>query len=108
MSLAGTTTTLSSKAWTSLYDLAANRTADLVTTLIEMGAIIVGKTKVSQFSAGQQWTDELAPWTPRSDGYQNLFGSSAGACAALAGYPWLHQVVGQDGMDCSDASERHC
>jgi hypothetical protein len=97
MLLNGSRTLLSSRAWASLYDFQASETARYPQSLLEMGAIIVGKTKTSQFSAGEQWVDAVAPWSPRGDGYQATLGSAAGAAAALAGYEWLHYSIGQDG-----------
>jgi Asp-tRNA(Asn)/Glu-tRNA(Gln) amidotransferase A subunit family amidase len=97
MNLRGVRTTLSSRAWTSLY-AAARTTADYAQKLMDLGAVIVGKTKVSQFASGEKWVDAQAPWNPRADQYQDPSGSSAGAGVALAGYEWLEYAVGEDGM----------
>ncbi|KAJ5726210.1 uncharacterized protein N7483_007567 [Penicillium malachiteum] len=40
--------------------------------------------------------DFHAPFNPRGDGYQTPAGSSNGAAAALAGYPWLDYSIGTD------------
>ena len=104
MPLKGARTLLSSKAWAALYNSPAAATAEYVQSLLDMGAIIVGKTKVSQFSAGEQWIDAMASWSPRNL-YQTTLGSAAGAAAALAGYEWLHHSVAQDGKvfrNCTD------
>lgn len=98
ISLKGVQTTLSSRAWTSLYPSAARTTAQIAQTLIDLGAVIVGKTKVAQFASGEEWVDAQAPWNPRADQYQDPSGSSAGAGAALVGYDWLEYAVGEDGM----------
>ena len=97
MNLRGVHTTLSSRAWTSLYP-AARTTADYAQKLMDLGAVIVGMTKVSQFASGEEWVDVQAPWNPRADQYQDPSGSSAGAGVALAGYEWLEYAVGEDGM----------
>lgn len=96
MSLKGVHTTLSSKAWSSLHPTASTSTAQLAQKLIDLGAVIVGKTKTSQFDVGQDWVDATAPWNPRADGYQTPHGPSAGAASALAGYGWLQHSIGQD------------
>lgn len=97
VTLHGTQTTLSSRAWTALNPLPATSSADYVNRLLDLGAVIVGKTKVSQFAAGGEWVDVQAPWNPRADQYQDPSTSSAGAAAAAAGYPWLQHVIGEDG-----------
>lgn len=97
-SLLGTRTTLSSRAWTALYPEPATSSADYVSHLLELGAVIVGKTKVSQLLAGGEWVDVPAPWNPRADQYQDPAGSSAGAGAAAAGYGWLEHSVGEDAI----------
>ncbi|KAK7419721.1 hypothetical protein QQZ08_010734 [Neonectria magnoliae] len=95
-SLNGTHTTLSSRAWTSLYSVASTATAEYVRTLIDLGAIIVGKTKTSQLGTGAEWVDAQPPWSARGDGYQMLLGSSVGAAASLTGYEWLQQSISSD------------
>jgi hypothetical protein len=97
MPLAEVRSTLSSRAWTSLYKDAAGRTAPFVQGLIDVGVVILGKTKVSQFSTGRQWVDFPSPWSTRADGYGATYGNLAGAATALAGYEWLHRAVGHDG-----------
>lgn len=96
-SLKGVRTTLSSRAWTELHDTEAAETATFVERLIDMGAIIVGKTKSSQFDSGREWVDVEAPWNPRGDGYQDSGGSAAGAGASVSGYDWMEYAIAQDG-----------
>ncbi|UKZ70904.1 uncharacterized protein TrAtP1_011875 [Trichoderma atroviride] len=98
-SLKGVRTTLSSRAWTELHDTEATETAEFVKRLIDMGAIIVGKTKSSQFDSGREWVDAGAPWSPRGDGYQDSGGSAAGAGASVSGYDWMEYAIAQDGFD---------
>jgi Asp-tRNA(Asn)/Glu-tRNA(Gln) amidotransferase A subunit family amidase len=91
----GAKTTLSSKAWTQLYP-AADASAAYVKKLLDLGAVVVGKTRTSQFSTGLQWVDHHAPVNPRGDRYHEPSGSSVGAAASLAGYHWLDLAVGED------------
>ncbi|CAG8981416.1 hypothetical protein HYALB_00013919 [Hymenoscyphus albidus] len=74
--------------------------ADYVVKLIELGATIVGKTKMSAFASAEeptdQWIDYHCPFNPRGDMYQTPSFSSAGAGASLAGYPWLDHSIGSD------------
>jgi Asp-tRNA(Asn)/Glu-tRNA(Gln) amidotransferase A subunit family amidase len=98
VSLQGTQTTLSSRAWTALHPDPATSSAEYARRLIELGAVIVGKTKISQFAAGGEWVDASAPWNPRADQYQRPSISSAGAAVAVAGYEWLQHAIGEDRM----------
>ncbi|KAM0264229.1 hypothetical protein ACHAQJ_000716 [Trichoderma viride] len=98
-SLKGVQTTMSSRSWTQLYDAEATETAGFVQRLIDMGAIIVGKTKSSQLDSGREWVDVKAPWNPRGDGYQDSAGSAAGAGASVSGYEWMEYAIAQDGFD---------
>lgn len=91
----GARTTLSSKAWAELYP-AANETAPYVKRLLDLGAIVVGKTKTTQFSTAMEWVDFQSPTNPRGDMYQEPSGSSTGAAASLAGYAWLDHAIGGD------------
>ncbi|KPM40801.1 hypothetical protein AK830_g5768 [Neonectria ditissima] len=95
-SLNGTGTTLSSRAWMTLYNFASTTTSEYARNLIDLGAIIVGKTKTPQFGVGAEWVDTQPPWSARGDGYQILSGSSVGAAASLIGYNWLQQSIGGD------------
>jgi len=96
-SLLGVQTTLSSHAWRALHALPAAATSTLADRLLALGAVIVGKTKSSQFGEGQEWVDEQAPWSPREDGYQKPGRGAAGSGAGVAGYEWLKAAFGIDG-----------
>lgn len=76
------------------------QTAPSIQRLIDGGAIIVGKTKASQFANGEtatdDWVDYHAPYNPRGDGYQDGSSSSTGSGTAIAAYPWLDYTVGSD------------
>jgi Asp-tRNA(Asn)/Glu-tRNA(Gln) amidotransferase A subunit family amidase len=95
--LKGTHTTFSSRAWKSLYKDPSNVTADYAQELLEQGAVIVGKTKTSQFGTGAEWVDQQAPWSARGDGYHRMQGGSVGAASASVGYEWLDHSIGVDG-----------
>lgn len=74
-------------------------TAPCIQRLLDAGAILVGKTKTSQFAESQdpsQWFDYLAPFNPRGDGYQKPSSSSTGSAVASATYPWLDFTLGTD------------
>jgi hypothetical protein len=97
ISLKGTHTTFSSRAWKSLYKDPSSATANYAQQLLNQGAIIVGKTKTAQFGTGAEWVDQQAPWSARGDGYHSTQGGSVGAASALVGYEWLDHSVGVDG-----------
>ena len=59
---------------------------------------MVGKTKTGQFTAGRDWIDVHAPFSPRGDHYHRFMGSSAGASASLTSYDWMSFAVADDGM----------
>ena len=95
----GIKTTMTNRSFTELYTTEPE-TAEYVVRLIELGAIIVGKSKMCSFAAGEdptdQWIDFHCPFNPRGDSYQSPGGSSSGAAASLAGYPWLDYSIGTD------------
>ena len=97
--LAGVRTTLSSRAFTELYE-PETENAEYVKKLLSLGAVIVGKTKMTNFASSDeptdQWIDFMCPTNPRGDRYQSPSGSSTGAAAALAGYSWLDYSIGAD------------
>ncbi|OTA05196.1 hypothetical protein A9Z42_0058720 [Trichoderma parareesei] len=99
ISLKGVQTTMSSRAWTQLYGAEDQQTAKLAQRLVDMGAIIVGKTKSSQLDSGREWVDVEAPWNPRGDGYQGSGGSAAGAGASVSGYAWMEYAVAADAFE---------
>ena len=88
-----------SRAYTELYP-AQERSADYVEKLHAQGAIIVGKTKMTNFASADeptgQWINFHCPTNPRGDEYQTPSGSPSGAAAALAGYSWLDSSIGGD------------
>ncbi|KAF4435586.1 Glutamyl-tRNA(Gln) amidotransferase subunit A [Fusarium acutatum] len=76
------------------------KTALCVQKLIEAGAVVVGKNKMSEFAfAGGYVTehiDYLLPFNPRGDGYNSPGDSSGGSAAAVASYDWLDASMGSD------------
>lgn len=96
--IAGFPTTASSKAYTSVYG-DAETTASLIDKLTSVGAIIVGKTKTSQFASGENavdWNDFQCPFNPRGDGSFEPCCSSTGSAAAVAAYDWIDAAIGTD------------
>lgn len=97
--LVGTVTTLGSRAWARLYGV-QDSTSAYVQHLIELGCVVVGKTKLSSFARTEEppagLIDYLAPFNPRADLYQSPSGSSSGAGSAIAGYEWLDISLGTD------------
>ncbi|KAM5378228.1 hypothetical protein ACJA88_005962 [Fusarium oxysporum] len=75
---------------------ASSSTAKYAQSLIDQGAIIVGKTKISHLGAGAEWVDQQAPWSARGDGYHRMEGGSVGAAAASAGHSWIDYSIGVD------------
>jgi Asp-tRNA(Asn)/Glu-tRNA(Gln) amidotransferase A subunit family amidase len=88
-----------SRAYTELND-ADEKNANYVNKLIKLGAIVIGKTKMTAFASSDeptdQWVDFHCPTNPRGDRYQSPSGSSSGAAASLAGYPWLDYAIAGD------------
>lgn len=77
----------------------AKTNAASIDRLIELGAVLVGKTKTSQFTIiGRcaDWFDQLCPYNVRGDGYNDPSGSSSGSGAAIGAYDWLDVALGSD------------
>ncbi|KAI8630793.1 hypothetical protein F5Y19DRAFT_473912 [Xylariaceae sp. FL1651] len=92
MHLKGIVTGLGNKTYAELYGK-QNASARYIDSLIEQGATIVGKTKLSAFSGSEippiQCIDYFAPWNPQGDRFQGPSGSSSGVGASVAGSDWL-------------------
>ncbi|KAF5583813.1 amidase signature domain-containing protein [Fusarium pseudoanthophilum] len=97
--LEGTQTTMMSRPWIELYD-PDEQSADYTKKLINLGAVIVGKTKMTSFASPEeptdQWIDFHCPVNPRGDGYQSPSSSSTGAATSLAGYEWVDFSIAGD------------
>ncbi|KAG6019521.1 hypothetical protein E4U40_006962 [Claviceps sp. LM458 group G5] len=98
MPLKGVPTSISSASWNELHNGTADTTAAFAKRLVDLGAVIVGKTKSSQFGSGREWTDTAAPKNPREDGSQDAAGGSTGAGSVVAGYDWLRASTGIDAI----------
>lgn len=100
LSLLGTQTTLSCKAYVDTYP-PASETDAYVQRLLEEGAVLVGKTKTSQLRIGNSlWPETHFPANPRAARKGNIFdcrGTGVGSASALAGYGWLEYAVGGNG-----------
>ncbi|KAI1151518.1 amidase signature enzyme [Nemania diffusa] len=74
-------------------------TADYLKTLIDLGACIVGKTKMTAFASSEKpcdWWDYQCPFNPRGDKHLTPGGSSTGSATAIAAYSWLDICIGSD------------
>ncbi|KAK0664263.1 Amidase 1 [Lasiodiplodia hormozganensis] len=95
----GVKTSGGSRAYYSTYGV-QNTTAPSVQRLLDLGAVLVGKTGTAQFANGDRptadWVDVHCPFNPRGDGYQQPSGSSTGSAVAVAAYAWLDAAVGSD------------
>ncbi|TQV94449.1 hypothetical protein V2A60_005492 [Cordyceps javanica] len=87
------------RAWYHLYPACA-ATSPAVQRLVDAGAVVVGYQMLSQFANGDTYgsdaVDMHMPFNPRGDGYSVPQGSSAGAGASVAAYPWLDLALGSD------------
>ena len=90
---------MGNRAWLSLYP-AVNATAPCLQRLVDLGAIIVGKTRLSQFANGEYGTadnvDFAVPFNPRGDNYQDPSSSSSGAGAGQGSYGFIDMSIGSD------------
>ncbi|KAF4619180.1 hypothetical protein D9613_004861 [Agrocybe pediades] len=76
-----------------------NTTAPSITKLLDLGSVMVGKTRTSQFAHGAQpweFVDVPYSWNPRGDGHLTASASSSGSACAIAAYEWLDYTVGSD------------
>ncbi|PYI00175.1 amidase family protein [Aspergillus ellipticus CBS 707.79] len=94
----GLTTTKGSISW---YKIATESedNGPAIERLIELGAVIVGKQKTSQFASAADpwdWDDVHPPFNPRGDGYLTCSASSAGGACSIAAYEWLDYAIGSD------------
>ncbi|QYT04676.1 Glutamyl-tRNA(Gln) amidotransferase [Trichoderma simmonsii] len=96
--LDGIKTSNGNRAFYETYD-AKTQTATCIQDLIDKGAVVIGKTKMSSFENWEepiQYTDYPAPWNPRADRYQSPGSSSSGSASAIAAYEWLDIAIGTD------------
>lgn len=99
MHVQGLVTSLGNRAYAELYGTQSS-TAQYVAELQALGAVVVGKTKLSAFAGSEvppcQCVDYFPPWNARGDGYQGPSGSSSGAASSIGGYPWLDLSICTD------------
>lgn len=97
--LSGAAQTMGSRSYSRLYG-SPTETAAVVRSLVDRGAIIVGKTKLGAFAGSEvppeKCIDYFPPWNPRGDGYQGPSGSSSGAGSSVASYDWVDIGIGTD------------
>ena len=77
----------------------AKYTALVVQRLIDAGAVMVGKAKLSSMVSREEpyeALDYLPPMNPRGDGKQSPAGSSSGSATGIAAYDWLDFSIGSD------------
>ncbi|KAL4805774.1 amidase signature domain-containing protein [Aspergillus unguis] len=95
----GVKTGCGNRAYYDIYP-AANSTGPAVQSLIDAGAVIIGKMKTSQFANGEtataDWVDYHAPFNARGDGYQDPSSSSSGPGSGIGAYDWLDIALGSD------------
>lgn len=97
-------TTLGSRSYAACYGI-QNVTSSFVQHLVDQGAVVVGKTKLSAYAGAEippeKCIDYFPPWNARADGYQGPSGSSSGAGASIGGYSWLDLALATDSeFDC--------
>ena len=97
--LADIKTTMTNRGFVEIYPV-DSETAAYVSMVLHLGAVVVGKTRMCSFAAGEeptdQWIDFHCPFSPRGDAYQSPGSSSSGAATSLAGYTWLDYSIGTD------------
>lgn len=98
LDLKGVKTSLSSRPYFETYG-PRPKTAPCLQKLVDAGAVIVGKAKMTSFATWEEPTESIdypAPWNPRADGFLSAGGSSNGSGAAIASYDWLDIAIGSD------------
>lgn len=97
INIEGSKTFGSCRAYGELYGI-CSETAPDIQKLIDLGAIVVGKTGLSLFADAEDTTGDFvdfhAPWNPRGDGNRSPGGSSSGSGVAAGAYDWIDFTVG--------------
>ena len=94
----GMKTSLCSRSYLQTY-AKQTTSASCVQGVLDLGAVLVGKTKLCAFAQWEEPTEAVeytSPWSPRADGFQSSGGSSNGSGAAVAAYEWLDITIGSD------------
>lgn len=87
--------TLYNRTWIGLYP-AETRTTNCIQTLIDAGAVIVGKVKLQAMIMREEPKEAIkstAPSNARAGGYQVPSGSSHGSAAEIGAYDWLEFLM---------------
>ncbi|OAP54478.1 hypothetical protein AYL99_11579 [Fonsecaea erecta] len=98
IAIRGLKTSFGNRAWHDTYP-PEKATAPVIKSLLEAGAILVGKLKTTEFAEGIdtcEWTEDVCPFNPRGDGRQKPSSSSTGSAVAAAAYEWLDFTIGTD------------
>ena len=102
--LNGVSTSCGNRAYSRLYPR-SRLSSEAVQKAIDLGAIVVGKTKTAEFGGSQEvtgdWTDYSYAFNSRGDGYFVSTGSSTGSASGMAAYDWLDITLGTDGNQTS-------
>jgi hypothetical protein len=96
--LKGWKTSLCNQAYYDTYP-PQEATAECLERIERMGAVIIGKVKMTSFAVWEEpyeCIDFEAPWNPRADGFQSPGGSSSGSAAAVGAYDWVDFAIGSD------------
>ena len=94
----GLPTAAGSLAYVQTHEI-PTETAPSVEKLLQLGAVMVGKTRTSQFAHGAhpwEFRDVSYSWNPRGDEHLTAAASSSGSACAIAAYKWLEFTVGSD------------
>ena len=94
----GLPTAAGSIAYQLTHDI-PEETAPSIKMLLDLGAVMVGKTRTSQFAHGAhpwEFVDVPYSWNPRADGHLTASASSSGSACAIAAYDWLDFTIGSD------------
>jgi Amidase len=94
----GLPTAAGSIAYQLTHDI-PDETAPSIKMLLDLGAVMVGKTRTSQFAHGAhpwEFVDVPYSWNPRADGHLTASASSSGSACAIAAYDWLDFTIGSD------------
>ena len=99
--VAGSRTYASCRAFGEFHGV-RSRSSPVVQRLIDLGAVVVAKTIMSQFADAEAPTGDFvdfhSPINPRGDGNRVAGGSSYGAGASTGAYDWLDFSIGTDSM----------
>ena len=96
--IGGLRTSVGNRNFLNLYP-PCTETVSAIQRLIDAGAEVLGKSKLSSFAAREEPTEKVdyqASFNPRGDGHQSPAGSSSGSAAAVSSYDWLDFAIGSD------------